>query len=437
MDVYNFVSFFGVFILLGFAWLLSSNRRNVNVRLIFWALVLQVAIASFIFLVPAGSKLFLFVNDAVVKVLESASAGAKFVFGPLAIGPGQTDGAGRKSLGFILAFQGFPTIIFFSALISVLYFLNIMPVIIRGFAWIFTKLMKISGAESLVAASNIFVGIESALTVKPYLKKMTSSEYCTILTAGMATVASNVLALYVFSLQDVFPMIAGHLVSASLLSAPAAVVMSKLILPEDGQPETLGVNVSPAYDKDKSLFEAIINGSMAGVKMIVGITALLIAVLGLVALFDLILSAAGDKANLAFGMEFDWSLESILGYVFYPFALILGVPPADAAEAGRIIGQRLVVTEVVAYNELALSLEQGVFRSPRTAVIVTYALCGFAHLASMAIFVGGLCALVPGRKTEITKVAPRALAAATLACFMTACIAGAFYTKGSILLGGQ
>ena len=432
MDIYNLVSFAGIFVLIGFAWILSADKKNMNWRVIIWGIGLQILIALFIFIVPAGSKLFLVVNDIVVSILESASAGAKFVFGRLALAPGQTSETGEESLGFILAFQAFPTIIFFSALIAILYYLGIMPLVIRGFAYIFTKLMRISGAESLVAAGNIFVGIESTLTVKPYLSRMTDSEICTILTAGMATVASNVLALYVFSLKTQFPTIAGHLVSASLLSAPAALVMSKVIFPERQSPETLGIHVRPFYEKEKSLFEAIINGANSGVKMIVGIVALLIAVLGLVALVDLLLSTLGTRI---FGLENELSLKAIFGYVFYPFTLILGVPLSDAGTVSKIIGERLIVTEVVAYKDLAVALEQNLLHHERSAVITTYALCGFAHLASMAIFVGGISALAPDRVRNIGGVAFRALLAATLACLLTACVAGTFFTKGSILLG--
>jgi CNT family concentrative nucleoside transporter len=435
MDIYNLVSFTGIFVLIGFAWLLSRERRNMNWRVIIWGIILQLIIAVFIFTIPAGTKVFLFVNNIVIKVLESASAGAKFVFGRLAIPPGQTGKAGEESLGIILAFQAFPTIIFFSALISILYYFNIMQQVIRGFAYVFTKLMRVSGAESLVTASNIFVGVEANLTVKPYLNKMTQSELCTILTAGMATIASSVLALYVFSLKDVFPMIAGHLVSASLLSAPAALVMSKIIFPEGGKPETLGVQVRPFYEKEKSFFEAIINGANAGVKMVVGIVALLIAVLGLVALVDVILAALGAKVNLLFHWQGEWSLKAILGYIFYPFTLIMGVPAADAWTISKIVGERTIVTEVVAYKDLAEVLDKNLLQNPRSAVIAIYALCGFAHLASMAIFVGGISALVPGRTADIAKVAVRALVSAILACLMTACVAGTFFTKGSILLG--
>jgi len=436
MDIYNLVSFAGIFVLAGFAWVLSCDRRNMNWRAIGWGIGLQIIIALFIFVVPAGAKLFVIVNDVVVKVLESASAGAKFVFGPLALSPGQTGEPGEKSLGFILAFQAFPTIIFFSALIEILYYFGVMPLIIRGFAYIFTRLMRISGAESLVTATNIFVGIESTLTVKPYLDRTTRSEICTILTAGMATVASNVLALYVFSLKGQFPQIAGHLVAASLLSAPAAIVMSKIILPEKESPETLGVHVRPFYEKPKSFFEAIINGANAGAQMIVGIVALLVAVLGLVALVDLLLSALGAKINPLLGLEGQWSLKAMCGYIFYPFTLVLGVPPSDAGVVSRIIGERLIVTEVVAYRDLAAAMEQNLLQHPRSAVITTYALCGFAHLASMAIFVGGFCALAPNKARDMGGVALRALLAATLACLMTACVAGTFFKEGSILLGG-
>jgi len=432
MDIYNLVSFAGIFILISFAWVLSADKKNMNWRVIGWGIGLQILIGFFIFVVPAGSDLFSLVNDVVVEVLDSASAGAKFVFGRLALAPGETSETGEKSLGFILAFQAFPTIIFFSALIAILYYFKIMPLIIRGFAYVFTKLMRISGAESLVAASNIFVGIESNLTVKPYLSRMTRSELCTILTVGMATVASNVLALYVlYFKEDEFPMIAGHLVSASLLSAPAALVMSKVIFPEKEAPETLGAHVRPFYEREKSFFEAIINGANAGVRMIVGIVALLIAVLGLVALVDLLLSTLGTKI---FGLETELSLKAIFGYILYPFTMILGVPRSDWGVISRIIGERVIVSEVVAYKHLATELEK---LEPRSAVITAYALCGFAHYASMAIFVGGISALAPDRTRDIAGVAVRALLAATLACLVTACVAGTFYTEGraSILFG--
>jgi len=435
MDIYNLVSFAGIFVIIGIAWLVSENKKNMNWKVIIWGIVIQLLIALFIFVVPIGAKFFLAINSGVIKVLNSASAGARFLFGRLALAPGEVNEAGEGSLGFILAFQVFPTIIFFSALISVLYFFKIMPVIIKAFARVFTRFMKISGAESLVASSNIFIGIESLFTIKPHLNKITRSEAATILTAGMATVASNVLALYVFCLKAQFPTIAGHLISASLLSAPAAVVISKIILPEHEVPLTLGTDICPHYKKEGNLFLAIIEGANAGLRMIVGIVALLIAVLGLVALVDLCLGEIGARLGYFLGVNMHWSLKGVLGFIFYPFTLIIGVPVQDAGLISQIIGERLVVTEVVAYQDLAVVLGKNLLGHQRSAVIATYALCGFAHLASMAIFVGGFTALAPDKIRTIAEVAPKALVAATLACLLTACVAGTFFMESSILFG--
>ncbi|HKQ32122.1 MAG TPA: nucleoside transporter C-terminal domain-containing protein, partial [Thermodesulfobacteriota bacterium] len=229
--------------------------------------------------------------------------------------------------------------------------------------------------------------------------------------------------------------IAAHLVSASILSAPASLVMSKLVLPEDSVPETLGISVEPYYDREGSLFEAVINGAESGVKLIVGIVALLVAVLGLVALLNLATGSLGAHVNNLTGINIDWSLEGLLGYLFYPFVLVTGVPVADAYQISKIVGERAVVTEVVSYQDLARVMKEGVLTDPRSPVLAAYALCGFAHVASMAIFVGGAAALAPGRKKDIASVGLRSLIAATLACLMTACIAGVFYMGTSALLG--
>ena len=435
MELYNLVSLAGIFILVGVAWLCSSNRRVVNWRVITWGVILQLCFALFIFLIPAGSRFFLFVNSMVVKVLESSTAGTKFVFGRLALPPGTIGEGGETSLGYILGLQGLPTIIFFAALVGALYYLKIMPLVIRGFAYVFSRLMRISGAESLSASSNIFVGVESALVIQPHLKKMTRSELTTVLAAGMGTIASTVLALYVFYLQDLLPTIAGHLVSASFLSAPAAVVMSKLIVPETGEPVTLGISVKPHYEREDNIIMAIINGAWSGLRLLGGIFTLLIAFLGIMALIDLVLGGAGGYLNQWFGLNVEWSLSGLLGYVFYPFALLLGVPPADAMEVARLLGQRPIVTELAAYRELAVLLENGDLIHPRSAIIASYALCGFAHVASLAIFVGGISALAPERVKDLSRLGFRALLAATLACLMTGAVAGVFYTSGSILLG--
>lgn len=429
MSRYHLMSFAGIFIFIFLGWIMSNNRRIVNWRVIGWGLGLQFCFGLFVFKVPAGTAFFMTINDAVVKIVEASAAGTKFLFGPLALPPG-TEG----SPGFILAFQPLPTVIFFSALMSLLYYWRIMPFLIRLFAGVFTRLMKISGAESLCVASNIFVGVESAFTIRPHLAGMTKSELCTALTAGMATVASSVMALYVFMLREQMPAIAGHLVSASILSAPAAIVMAKIICPETGAPATLGIAVRLEYERESNLFEAIINGANAGVKAVVGISALLLAVLGFVALVDAVMSAAGGWLNALVGVHIDWTLKGLLGYLFYPLTFLMGVPACDASAVARIVGERLVVTEVAGYRDLAAALSHAAI-TPRSGIITAYALCGFAHFASLAIFIGGFGALAPGRIKDLSEVGIRSLVAASIACMITACIAGMFYSHQALLFG--
>ena len=435
MTAYNLVSFAGIFVLAGVAWLFSTDRKVVNVRVLAWGIGLQLLVAFFIFVVPAGSQVFLWVNDAVSAVLGTAMAGVEFVFGRLALPPGAVNGAGETSLGYFLAFQGLPTIIFFAALLGVLYYLGIMPFFVRLFARIFSRTMRISGAEALSVSANIFVGVESALVVRPHLKDMTRSELGTIITAGMGTIASTVLAMYVLMLQKEIPTIAGHLVSASFISAPACIVMAKLIMPETGRPLTLGLDVKPHYEREDNLIMAVINGAGEGLKLLGGIVTLLIAFLGLLALVNLALGWAGGLLNGLFGWHVQWSLEALLGYIFYPLTLAMGVPPSDALPVAKVLGDRTILTEVFSYGRLAELMAGGALRDPRSAIITSYALCGFAHVASLAIFIGGTGALVPTRVKDISRIGFRALLAATLACMMTGAVAGTFYTGSSVLFG--
>ncbi|MDP6544916.1 MAG: nucleoside transporter C-terminal domain-containing protein [Phycisphaerae bacterium] len=419
MDRYNLISLLGIFGLMVIAWALSTNRRRVNFRVIVWGVGLQLALGVLVFLVLGRTGAFDHVGSAVTSFFNAAMEGTKFVFGPL------SDPA--TSNGFILGLHALPAVIFFSALMSLLYYWRVMPMLIRAFAWVFTRLMRISGAESLCVAANIFVGVESATAVRPHLAKMTRSELTTILAAGMATVAATTLFIYVGFLQESFPMIAAHLISASVLSAPAAIVLSKILVPETDQPETMGKHIELHYEKQSGAIEAIITGAMAGVKLLVGIVALLIAFLGIVGVINLILSGIG-------GTDFQLSLQSILAYVMYPFAILIGVPPEDAMEAGKLLGERAIVTEIPAYLNLKAAIADGRIKNPRTVVVLAYSLCGFAHVASMAIFVGGISALVPERKKDLAAVGPRALLAATLACLMTGAIAGVFYQGGLAIL---
>lgn len=416
MSIYNLVSFVGMFVLMALAWACSCNRRNVNWRVVVVGTAMQLALALLVFWAPGVDRVFSLLNDGFLQLLVAAQAGQKFVFGSLGDGSGE---AGK--LGFILAFQAFPTIIFFSGLMGLLYYWRLMPLLISGFAKLFTRCMRISGAESLCTATNIFMGIESFAAIRPCMLRMTRSEYCTILTGGMATVASSTLGLYVLFLKDVFPGIAGHLMTASILAAPASLVMSKLLVPEDGTPETLGVHPKVDQPQDASSLDAVINGAMAGLQMVLGIVALLIAFLGLLALADMLVGACGHPFGLTL------SLTGLLGWLFYPLALITGIPPADAGLAGQLLGMRLVATEVPAYQQLAAAMSAHTFTDPRSPLIIAYCLCGFAHVASLAIFAGGAVALIPERRADIIAVGPRALVAATLACLMTGAVAGIMF----------
>lgn len=430
MGLYNLISFIGIFVLMGIAWLFSTNRRLVNWRVVLWGTSLQLAFAAFIFLVPAGQKVFLFINGLVLKLVDVAGEGAKFLFGPLAQPPG-TEG----SIGFILAFQALPTIIFFAALLSLLYHFGILPRLVESFSRLFARWMRLSGAESLCVTSNLFVGVESTLTVRPYLERMTRSELCTIMTSMMGNTASSVLAFYVLILLPTFPNIAGHLVSATLLSWPAGIVMAKLIFPEEEKPETLGTDVKAWYNPSSNAIESILHGATDGGKMVFGIATMLLAVLGLVGLLNLMTTLVGDWINLALGTKWDFTLQALLGYLFYPLTLLLGINPQDAPAIARLIGERVVVTEATAYQDLAKMLAQGQIVDKRSAILATYALCGFAHVASLGIFIGGITALVPSRAKDMAAVGFRALWAATLSLLMLACAAGVFLTRGSVLFG--
>jgi CNT family concentrative nucleoside transporter len=425
MTAQNLLSLLGLPVFVLAAWACSSAHKRINLRLLFWGIGLQLLIGLLVFRVPAGQALFTYVNNGFVQVIDAANAGPAFVLGPLALPPGQ-----EGSIGFILLTQALPLIIVFSGLIAVLYHIGLMQRIVKLFARVFTRLMGISGAESLCSASNIFVGIESTLTVKPHLKNMTASEFCTVLTVCMATVASNVMASYHMILSAEFPSITGHLVSASILSAPAALVLSKLVLPETGEPETLGRNVQPFFEKEENLFSALMGGAGHGVQLVVGIASLLIAVVGLLCIVNLLLGGLGALA----GLDTRLSLEGGLGVAFRPVVWLMGIPWDECAVAGQLVGQRIILTEVPGYIGLKEAIASGAV-SPRTAVITAYALCGFAHIPSMAIFAGGLAALVPERRADLARVAPRALLAANLACLMTGCIAGLFAGDSALLPG--
>jgi CNT family concentrative nucleoside transporter len=423
--LYRCFSFAGFLIVGLIAWL-TGKRSSVNWKTIAGSFVLAWVLGVLTFWLPWSRQALSWLNDILIAILNVYQKGNIFLFGPLAIGPGQTLPDGTASIGFVLAMQVLPAVIFFSAMVAGLYYLKIMPAIVRGFAWLFYRVMRVSGAESLSASANIFVGIESGLTIRPYLATLTPSELLTVLTCMMATVASTVMAIYVIALQGVFPEIAGHLVSASIISIPCAILISKLTLPEDQQPETLGDLPATAEEFDSlesdppsSLIAALIAGGLQGVQMAVGIAALLIVFLGLEAMVDLVLGLLPQMG------EAPLSLNRILGWATWPFTVLMGLRPEEWQTASQILGARFVETEVTAYFKLAAV--QGAVSpalTPRSLIVLTYALCGFVHVASMGIFVGGLSALIPSRVQDISRLGFRALWTAFLATVLTGCIAG-------------
>ena len=422
------MSALGFLVFIGISWLLSNNRRRVAWKTIGSGVALQLLIGLIIFRLPVSHRVLLWLNDAVVALLNASKSGSIFLFGPLAASPGE-----QGSIGFILVFQVLPVVIFFAAITSLLYHLGVLQLFVRIFAKLFHRTMKISGAESLSSAANIFVGVESALVVRPYLAKMTRSELLLILTTGLATVASSSLGVYVAFLAPMFPGVAGHLLSASILAIPASVVVSKLLVPETETPETLAA-VPPEDESNRSrnLISALIEGAMEGVKLAAGICALLIAILGVVALIDKLLGVGSSW----FGMSEPLSFVRILSWVFYPFAYLLGLQSGDVPMAARLLGERVILTEVVSYNHLAQLISSGQMTNPRSVVILTYALCGFTHVAAVAIFVGGTAALAPSRRDDLASLGLRALLAGTLATLMTGCVAGIFSSGSEGLLLG-
>jgi len=425
--LYRFIAFAG-FLIVGFVAWVTGRRSSVNWRTIAGSFVLAWVLGVLTFWLPWSRQALSGLNDILIAILNVYQRGNIFLFGPLAISPGQTLPDGTASIGFVLAMQVLPAVIFFSAMVAGLYYLKIMPAIVRGFAWLFYRVMRVSGAESLSASANIFVGIESSLTIRPYLATLTPSELLTVLTCMMATVASTVMAIYVIALQDVFPEIAGHLVSASIISIPCAILISKLTLPEDQQPDTLGNLPSTMQHVDSpesdvkapsNLIAALIDGGMQGVRMAVGIATLLIVFLGLEALVDLVLGLLPQMG------EAPLSLNRILGWVTWPFTVLMGLRPEEWQTASQILGARFVETEVTAYFKLAaVQGEASTSLTPRSLTVMTYALCGFVHVASMGIFVGGLSALIPSRIQDISRLGFRALWTAFLATVLTGCIAG-------------
>jgi CNT family concentrative nucleoside transporter len=429
----NLGSFAGLIAMAGVAWAAGGCSRPIPWRTVFGAGTLMLALGVVVFWLPPMRTALMWVNRSVLSILAAGNTGAVFLLGPLALNPGETTAAGEASVGFILAAQVLPALIFFSALMAALYHLRVIQPLVKLFARLFNRTLGLSGAESLAGGSNVFVGVESAMTVRPYIEGMTRSELLTVITCGMSTVAATTLAMYVLFLRDAFPFIAGHLISASILSIPAAAMVSKLILPETGQPLTAG-RVPPMEESalQPNTLAALTAGSWDGLRMAGGIATMLIAILGVVALIDLCLISV--SAPIAEALRGPLTLDRILGWLFTPFAWLLGIEGKDITAAARILGARTILTEVVAYQQLGqLAVSETV--SPRTLLVLSYALCGFSHVASVGIFVGGISALAPSRRGELAALGVPALVGATLATLMTGAVAGIYYYGQEGLLG--
>ena len=416
---FRFISLTGFASICLMAWL-TGDRSPINLRTICGSLFLSWFIGSLAFWIPWSRQALHWLNKTLVLIIKASQKGTLFLFGPLALGPDQTLPDGTPSIGFVLALQVLPSVIFFSAFAAGLYYLKIMPALVNFFGRLFYRFMSLSGAESLAASANIFFGIESGLAIRPYLKNMTCSEILTLLTCMMSTVASTVMGIYVIALNEVFPQIAGHLTSASLISIPCAILISKLSLPEQNRPETMAdelVEPSNFIDKPANLMVALIEGGSQGAKLAVSIATLIIVILGLEAVLDLAIGVFQNQHGEPL------SLGKILEWMSLPFVMLLGLKPEEWAAGAKILGSRFVETEVTAYFKLATVQAKGVF-SQRSLTALTYSLCGFVHIASLGIFVGGLSAIAPTRARDLSILGLRAFWAAFLATLLTGCIAG-------------
>ncbi|MCM3602764.1 NupC/NupG family nucleoside CNT transporter [Robertmurraya korlensis] len=396
---------FGIFVVLGIAFLLSNKKKAINYRTIFGGLAIQLTFAFIVLKWEAGRSALQWFTMRIQDVINYANEGLSFVFGPL---------AGSDQFGFIFAFQVLTIIIFFSSLISVLYYLGIMQWFIKIIGGGLSKLLGTSQAESMSAAANIFVGqTEAPLVVRPFIEKMTQSELFAVMTGGLASVAGSVLVGY--SLLGV-PL--EYLLAASFMAAPAGLVLAKLMMPETEESATSHELKMEKDTESVNVIDAAARGAGDGLKLALNVGAMLIAFIALIALINGILAGLGGL----FGFE-GLSLQAILGILFSPIAFAVGVPWSEAVAAGSFIGQKLVLNEFVAYSSFAPQIDQ---LSPKTVIVVSFALCGFANLSSMAILLGGLGGLAPSRRSDIAKLGLRAVVAGMLASLLSAAIAGIF-----------
>ncbi|MEE4176813.1 MAG: nucleoside transporter C-terminal domain-containing protein [Bacteroides sp.] len=415
----------GMISLVFIAWIFSANRKSINWKVVIIGLAIQALLAFSILQIPPVQHFFEFVGKLFVLVLDFTKAGTEFLFG------GFLD---TSKYGYIFAFQVLPTIIFFSALTSLLFYLGIIQKVVYGLAWLMTKAMGISGAESLSVAGNIFLGqTESPLMIKAYLPKMNKSEMLLVMTGGMATMAGGVLAAYISFLGGDDPVqrliFAKHLLAASIMAAPGAVVISKILVP---QTEKIDENVEISKDRiGSNVLDSISNGTSEGLKLAANVAAMLVVFIAFIAMFNFISGKIGDWtnlngsiANLTEGQYTRLSLQFILGYAFSPLMWLIGVSGPDITLAGRLLGEKVIMTEFIGYVSLAELKAAGAFADPKSIIMSTYLLCGFANFASIGIQIGGIGSLAPNQRVLLSQYGMRALLGGTLAALMSATMVG-------------
>lgn len=438
-----FRGFLGLIILLLLALAFSNNKKHVNWRLVGAGVLIQLILAFLVFKVPAFASVFEVVARFFTKLLSFTDAGAEFIFGKwpdaAKLFALTQSGEVEHTIGYVFAFKVLPTVVFFSALTSLLYYLGVLQKVVFGFAWILSKTMRLSGAESLAAAANIFVGqTEAPLVVKPYISRMTKSEIMCLMTGGMATIAGGVFAAFIGFLGGDDPVqqtiFAKHLLTASILSAPAAIVCAKILFPEREEVDT-NLNI----DKEKigtGPLEAISTGTTEGIKLAVNVGGMILVFLAFIAminyfLFDVFGYYTGLNETISANTIYDGlNLQMILGYLFAPLAWVIGIPTSDMVLSGQLLGEKTVINEFIAYlslKNIIATEAASPFLQPRSVVILTYALCGFSNFASIGIQIGGISTIAPNQRGTLAKLGLRALIGGTLACLMTATIAGLFY----------
>jgi CNT family concentrative nucleoside transporter len=415
----------GAVLILGIAYVLSTDRSAIDRKTVMWGLSLQVVFALLVLKNEWGQRTFKYLGDLITRLLDFANVGASFVFGPLGdreawprIMTGALGAEGAR-YAMIFAFQVLPTIIFIAALFAILYYYGVMQFVVRIFAWGMRKVMKASGAETLNVAASIFMGqTEAPLTIRPYLPKMTQSELMTVMTSGMAHISGGIMAAYIL-----FGIEAKHLLTAVIMTAPGTLMMAKMFVPETEEPETMGTVKLEVEQTDVNVIDAAGRGTGEGLHLALNVGAMLVSFLALVALLNALLGVVGGFVSTYLGIASlaNLSMQQILGWLFSPVAWAMGVQWRDAATIGNLLGTRMVLNEFVAYSQLGplkASLD------PNSFTIATFALCGFANFSSIGIQIGGIGALAPNRRHDLARLGMRAMLAGTLANFMTATIAG-------------